>query len=181
MGDGGAIFTQDEALYKKIKMIANHGQSIQYLHDAVGVNSRLDSLQAAILRVKLNHLDTYTKARQQAANTYDIAFANQAHITIPARAPWSTHVFHQYTLKLSGVNRDQVRKLLADKEIPSMVYYPIPLHLQKAYQSDRFPAGKFPVTEHLCANVLSLPMNTELDEDQLAYICTNLLKICTLN
>lgn len=175
-GDGGAMFTNDDALDKSMRMIANHGQSVQYYHDSIGVNSRLDSIQAAILRIKLRSLDGYAAARNFAANYYDKAFAGNAKITTPARAKNSTHVFHQYTLQLHGVDRQQLRDYLASKNIPSMIYYPVPLHLQKAYTSERYKAGDFPVTEALCACVLSLPMHSELDEATLAYITESVLE-----
>jgi dTDP-4-amino-4,6-dideoxygalactose transaminase len=178
MGDGGALFTNDDTLAKKIRMIANHGQSVQYVHDEIGVNSRLDSIQAAILRVKLKHLDSYAAARQKAAAYYDKAFSGNAKIKTPERSKNSTHVFHQYTLVVNGVNRDELRQYLAEKEIPAMIYYPIPLHMQKAYKDDRYKEGNFPVTEKLCANVLSLPMHTELDEEQLEYITRAVLEFC---
>jgi UDP-2-acetamido-2-deoxy-ribo-hexuluronate aminotransferase len=178
MGDGGALFTNDDTLAKKIRMIANHGQSVQYVHDEIGVNSRLDSIQAAILRVKLKHLDSYAAARQKAAAYYDKAFSGNSKITTPERSKNSTHVFHQYTLVLNGVNRDELRQYLAEKEIPAMIYYPIPLHMQKAYKDERYKEGQFPVTEKLCANVLSLPMHTELDEEQLEYITRAVLEFC---
>lgn len=177
-GDGGAIFTQDDELAKKIRMIANHGQSVQYVHDSIGVNSRLDSIQAAVLRVKLKHLDEYAAARNRAAGFYDKAFAGHAKIKTPARAKNSTHVFHQYTLLLNGVDRKALRGHLESKEIPSNVYYPIPLHLQKAYLDPRYKAGDFPVTEKLCSTVLSLPMHTEMDEDMLRYITDSVLEFC---
>ncbi|MCC7050305.1 MAG: DegT/DnrJ/EryC1/StrS family aminotransferase [Bacteroidia bacterium] len=174
-GDGGAIYTQDDKLADKLKMIANHGQSVQYIHDVIGVNSRLDTLQAAVLRIKLKHLDEYAQARRNAASFYDRAFANHLKIKTPERAKKSTHVFHQYTLQLNGVNRDELRAYLASKEIPSMIYYPKPLHLQKAYQDMRYKEGDFPITERLCQSVISLPMHTELDEDTLCYITAEVL------
>lgn len=175
-GDGGAIYTNDDNLAKAMRMIANHGQSVQYYHDSIGVNSRLDSIQAAILRIKLRELDGYAAARNRAANYYDKAFAGNAKVTTPARAKNSTHVFHQYTLQLHGVDRQALRDHLAAKNIPSMIYYPVPLHFQKAYTSDRYKAGDFPVTEALCACVLSLPMHSELDEATLAYITESVLE-----
>lgn len=175
-GDGGAMFTNDDALDKSMRMIANHGQSVQYYHDSIGVNSRLDSIQAAILRIKLRSLDDYAAARNFAANYYDKAFAGNTKITTPARAKNSTHVFHQYTLQLHGIDRQQLRDFLATKNIPSMIYYPVPLHFQKAYTSERYKAGDFPVTEALCACVLSLPMHSELDEATLAYITGSVLE-----
>lgn len=176
-GDGGAIFTNDDELAAKMRAIANHGMVIRYHHDMVGVNSRLDSIQAAVLDAKLPHLDEYTSARQAAAAYYDKAFAGNKHILTPARTEQSTHVFHQYTLRLIDVDRDAVRQALSEKNIPAMVYYPIPLHMQKAYQDPRYKEGDFPVAERLAACVLSLPMHTELDEEQLEYITSNVLDI----
>ena len=176
-GDGGAIFTNDDELASKMRAIANHGMVVRYHHDQVGVNSRLDSIQAAILDVKLPHLDEYIAARQHAAAFYDKAFSNNSHLLIPVRTDNSTHVFHQYTLRLVDVNRDALRNALAEKGIPAMIYYPIPLHLQKAYQDPRYKEGDFPVAEKLAACVLSLPMHTELDEEQLTYITQTVLDI----
>lgn len=175
-GDGGALFTNDDALAEKIKAIANHGCFLRYHHDFVGVNSRLDSIQAAILDAKLPHLDEYIVNRQHAAAYYDKAFAGHPHILIPEHEPNSTHVYHQYTLRLIDVNRDKVKEYLATHDIPAMVYYPIPLHLQKAYQDPRYKAGDFPVAERLMNCVLSLPMHTELDEEQLEYITRNVIQ-----
>lgn len=174
-GDGGAIMTQDEALAKKIRMVANHGQSVQYYHDKIGVNSRLDSLQAAILRVKLPHLDRYNQSRRAAADYYTKAFSGDSRFKCPVIDAKSTHVFHQYTLQLQGVDRQALRDHLAAKQIPSMIYYPVPLHMQKAYSSDRYQAGVFPVTEKLCASVISLPMHSELSQEQLDYIVAGVL------
>ena len=176
-GDGGAMFTNDDELAKKMKMIAHHGQSVQYYHDVLGVNSRLDTIQAAILKVKLKHLDDYAQARNQVAAFYDQAFANHPKIKIPVRAKNSTHVFHQYTMQLIEVDRTLLREKLTEKGIPSMVYYPIPLHHQKAFASERHKSGDFPVTEKLCSTVLSLPMHTELDTETLKYICDNFLEL----
>lgn len=175
-GDGGALFTDDDALAAKIRMIANHGQSVQYVHDSIGVNSRLDSIQAAVLRIKLRDLDNYAIARNKAADYYDKAFANNPKLKTPARAGYSTHVFHQYTVQLNGVDRNALREFLAGKEIPAMIYYPIPLHLQKAYLDSRYKSGDFPVTEKLCSSVVSFPMHTELDEETLKYITTSVLE-----
>jgi dTDP-4-amino-4,6-dideoxygalactose transaminase len=174
-GDGGSIFTNDDELAAQMRAIANHGMVIRYHHDQVGVNSRLDSIQAAILDVKLPHLNESIAARQKAAAYYDHAFANHEHILIPVRDERSTHVFHQYTLRLKDVDRDALREALAAAEIPAMVYYPIPLHMQKAYQDSRYQLGDFPVAEKLAACVLSLPMHTELDNEQLEYITTHVL------
>lgn len=178
LGDGGALFTRNEQLAKRLKMIANHGQSIQYQHDDIGVNSRLDTIQAAILNVKLQSLTDCEIARNQVAQKYDEAFANHPNFEIPTRVKNSTHVFHQYTLKCKGINRDELRKFLADKQIPTMVYYPIPLHAQKAYQSDKYPLGKLPVTERLCNKVISLPMSPEVTNDQIEYIIGHINEFC---
>ena len=175
-GDGGALFTNNDTLAAKIRSIANHGMVVRYHHDIVGVNSRLDSIQAAVLQVKLKHLDEYNAARQAVADYYDRAFAATDKLIIPGRSADSTHVFHQYTLKLKDINRAELQKYLAAKGIPAMVYYPVPLHLQKAYQDDRYKAGDFPVAEKLCACVLSLPMHTELTKEQLAYITRTVLE-----
>lgn len=175
-GDGGALYTDDEMLAKKIRMITNHGQSVQYVHDSIGVNSRLDSVQAAVLRIKLRRLDDYAAARNKAAAYYDKAFATNQKIKTPARSKSSDHVFHQYTLQMEGVDRNKLREHLASKEIPAMIYYPIPLHMQKAYVDPRYKQGDFPVTEKLCSSVISLPMHTELDEDTLEYITSSVLE-----
>jgi dTDP-4-amino-4,6-dideoxygalactose transaminase len=175
-GDGGAIFTNDDELAAQMRAIANHGMVIRYHHDQVGVNSRLDSIQAAILDVKLPHLNEYIAARQRAAAYYDQAFAGHPNILIPARYERSTHVFHQYSLRLVDINRDALRDALAQANIPAMVYYPIPLHLQTAYQDPRYKTGDFPIAEQLAACVLSLPMHTELDDEQLEYITTHVLQ-----
>lgn len=173
-GDGGALFTRDEQLAKKIRMIANHGQSIKYQHDIIGVNSRLDTLQAAILKVKLQYLDQYTEARKKAADFYSEQLNNFKGLQTPVRAKNSTHVFHQYTLKISDGKRDVLKKYLEDKGIPTMIYYPIPLHLQKAYRKEGFGAGSFPLTESLSKEVLSLPIHTEIKEEQLNYIVNSI-------
>lgn len=175
-GDGGAIFTDDDSLAAQMRAIANHGMVVRYHHDQVGVNSRLDSIQAAVLDAKLPHLDEYIAARQHAAAYYDKAFGNHAKMLIPTREERSTHVFHQYTLRLTDVDRDALREALAAKDIPAMIYYPVPLHMQKAYQDPRYKEGDFPVAERLAACVLSLPMHTELDEEQLAYITQAVLE-----
>jgi dTDP-4-amino-4,6-dideoxygalactose transaminase len=175
-GDGGAMYTDDDILAQKIRMIANHGQSVQYHHDVIGVNSRLDSLQAAILRAKLPHLDEYNIKRNQAAAYYDTVFDAIEELKIPTRTSNSNHVFHQYTLQLSeSLNREKLRTYLTDKGIPSMIYYPLPIHKQKAYIDDRYSEGHFPITEKLCDSVLSLPMHTELTVQQLEYIGSHVL------
>ncbi len=176
-GDGGALFTNDDAVAKHIRTLINHGQTSLYVNDEIGVNSRLDSLQAAILNVKLGQLDDFAKRRQAVADYYDAAFKDLKNVQIPARAAYSTHVFHQYTVKLQNLNRDEIVKQLAYKGIPAKVYYPIPVHLQKAYQNGHSMAGKLPVTEKLCQSVLSLPIHTEMDKEQLNYIAQNFRSI----
>lgn len=175
-GDGGALFTNDDTLAETIRTIANHGMKVRYHHDMVGVNSRLDTIQAAVLDTKLPHLDEYIAARQRAAAYYDRAFAGCNKILTPERSQNSTHVFHQYTLRITGTDRNKVREALTAAGVPAMIYYPIPLHLQKAYQDPRYKAGDFPVAEQLAASVLSLPMHTELDDEQLAYITEHVLR-----
>lgn len=169
-GDGGAMFTNDDALAERIRMVANHGQSKQYVHDIVGVNSRLDTIQAAVLDVKLKYLDEYAAKRLAVANAYDAAFTNVDGVTTPARAQNSTHVFHQYTLQLNGLDRDVVRQKLQEKGVPSMIYYPIPVHKQKAYFDSMYTNEMFSVTNKLCETVLSLPIHTEMDSVQQDYI-----------
>ena len=176
-GDGGAIFTNNDELAKKIRMIAHHGQSVQYVHEVLGVNSRLDSIQAAILKIKLKHLDEYALSRNKVADFYDKAFSNHSKIKIPSRSKNSTHVFHQYTLQIIGYDRSELRQKLTEHGIPAMIYYPIPLHKQNAYKNERFKTNDFPITQKLCDTVLSLPMHTELDEETLNYITNTLLRI----
>lgn len=177
-GDGGALFTQDDRLAEKLCQVVNHGMKVRYHHDEIGCNSRLDTLQAAVLDVKLPHLDEYNAARQKAAAYYDRAFAGCDLLRTPARVPYSTHIFHQYTLRLAdAVDRAALQEALKAVGIPAMIYYPVPLHMQKAYRDPRYKAGDFPVTEQLCDRVLSLPMHTELDEEQLRYITENVLRL----
>ncbi|MBI5856022.1 MAG: DegT/DnrJ/EryC1/StrS family aminotransferase [Sphingobacteriales bacterium] len=175
-GDGGAMFTNDDSLAAKLKMIANHGQSKQYYHDVVGCNSRLDSIQAAILNIKLKHLDEYASARRKVADHYDRAFANNSKIKTPYRAGYSDHVFHQYTLILDGVDRDGLKKFLADNQIPSMIYYPVPGHKQKMFEQFNVASKQMPVTDWLTERVISLPVHTEMDGEQLDYISTKVLE-----
>lgn len=170
-GDGGAIFTHNSALADAMHMISTHGQKIKYHHDVVGINSRLDTLQAAILNVKLKYLEEYTRKRNEVAAYYDKALAGCTFIEPPRRALNSTHAFHQYTLKTKGIDRDHFKKYLEGNGIPSMIYYPVPLHLQKAYQKPEFGVGSFPVTEYLSKVVISLPIHTEMTNEELAYIC----------
>lgn len=177
-GDGGAIFTQDDAIAQRLRMIANHGMKVRYHHEMIGVNSRLDTLQAAILRIKLRHLDEYNNARRAAADAYDRAFAHHSHLKTPVRFEKSSHVFHQYTLVTCGLDRAAMQAALAEKGIPTMVYYPIPLHLQEAYRSERYPEGSLPVTENLSKSVISLPMHTELTAEQQEFIIAAVLEFC---
>jgi len=180
-GDGGAIFTNDDKLANDIRIIVNHGMTVRYYHDLIGVNSRLDSIQAAILRIKLSKLDNYAKARQKAADYYDKAFANNPKLITPKRSSFSNHVFHQYTLVTKGIDRNKLQEFLQSKEIPAMIYYPVALHMQKAYLDPRYKEGDFPVTEMLCKSVISLPMHTELDEEQLKYITDGVLAFINKN
>ena len=170
-GDGGALLTGDEALAAKIKMIANHGQKVKYHHEVIGVNSRLDTLQAAVLQVKLKYLEEYSKKRQEVANRYDNALSGIEQLEIPFRATYSTHVFNQYTLKIENGSRDALKEFLAKEGIPTMIYYPVPLHLQKAFYRDGYAEGSFPVTEKLSKSVISLPIHTEMSTGQVEFIC----------
>ena len=174
-GDGGAIFTNDDELAHKIRGIVNHGMYERYYHDEVGVNSRLDSIQATVLRKKLTLLDTYNEARRKAADYYDEAFADCAEILTPTRADYSSHVFHQYTLRILGGKRNDLQKFLTEKEVPAMIYYPVALRKQKAYFQDSNDAD-FVNTDKLLAQVISLPMHTELDDEQLKYISDAVLE-----
>jgi UDP-2-acetamido-2-deoxy-ribo-hexuluronate aminotransferase len=180
-GDGGAIFTNDDQLAAKLRSVVNHGMTVRYYHDDIGVNSRLDSIQAAVLNVKLAHLDEYANARQQVAAAYDKAFKDQPELTVPAHSPKSSHVFHQYTLLVKGVDRNKLPEFLATKDIPAMIYYPVPIHLQKAYLDPRYQPGDFPVTEDLCSSVVSLPMHTEMDAEQLNHITSSVLEYLEAN
>jgi dTDP-4-amino-4,6-dideoxygalactose transaminase len=172
-GDGGAIIVNDAALAENIRMISTHGQKQKYQHEIVGVNSRLDTLQAAILGVKLNYLNEYQRKRNGAALFYDRTLANVDGLIVPTRAENSTHVYHQYTIRAQ--RRNELKAFLQSKGVPSIIYYPTPLHLQKAYRQASAPEGSFPVTEQLSKEVLSLPMHTELTEDQLDYICKTVI------
>lgn len=173
-GDGGAMMTNDAGLAGKLAALTHHGMRKRYYYDMTGVNSRLDTLQAAILRVKLRYLDDYSYARNQAAVWYDDHLKNLPGLEIPVRSDFSTHVFHQYTLKLKDIDRDDFMKHLESKGIPSMVYYPVPLHVQQAFRYLGYHEGDFPVSESLCRSVVSLPMHTELDKEQLQYITDNI-------
>jgi dTDP-4-amino-4,6-dideoxygalactose transaminase len=174
-GDGGALYTNDPELGSTIKKIANHGQAKKYHHELVGVNSRLDTIQAAVLGIKLKHLDEYANARQTVAKAYDEGLGNISWIQIPMRQANSTHVFHQYTLKLDGsIDRENLRNYLEKQGIPSMVYYPVALHLQQAFRTEEFGEGDFPISEALCESVLSLPIHTEMTREQLEYIISTI-------
>ena len=180
-GDGGAIFTNDDALAASMKMVANHGQSRQYYHDVVGCNSRLDTIQAAILDIKLKHLDEYIAARRAVADYYDKAFAGNAKIITPFRAAYSHHVFHQYTIQLNVENnpaafRDGLKEFLATQKIPAMIYYPVPGHQQKMFEQFNVASQVMPVTDWLTQRVISLPVHTEMDEEQLQFITDRVLE-----
>lgn len=174
-GDGGAIFTNDTELANKLKMIANHGQQKRYYHELVGCNSRLDTIQAAVLGVKLTHLDAYNTARKSVAAYYNKAFAVTEKITTPFVAAYSDHVYHQYTLVLNGVDRDGLNSYLAEQKIPSMIYYPVPGHRQQMFASFGLATADMPTTDWLTERVISLPVHTEMDEEQLAYITSHVL------
>lgn len=174
-GDGGAIYTNDDTLGNRLQTIVNHGMKVRYYHDDIGVNSRLDSIQAAVLRIKLKYLDNYNQARREAAEAYDRALKNCKAVRLPVRSDKSTHIFHQYTLVVESPGRDALRAYLESKGIPAMIYYPVPLHIQKAYADSRYKKGDFPITENLCATVLSLPMHTELDDEQIRYIADQVI------
>jgi UDP-2-acetamido-2-deoxy-ribo-hexuluronate aminotransferase len=181
-GDGGAIFTNDDALADRMKMVANHGQSRRYYHDVVGCNSRLDTIQAAILDIKLKHLDEYVDARRSAADFYDNALSGHSAVTIPFRASYSRHVFHQYTILLDNGKsdvaalRDGLNSFLAGLKIPSMIYYPVPGHKQKMFEQFNVASQSLPVTDWLTERVISLPMHTELDKEQLKFISSKVLE-----
>jgi UDP-2-acetamido-2-deoxy-ribo-hexuluronate aminotransferase len=169
-GDGGAMYTNDSELAVILKQVANHGQTIKYHHERVGCNSRLDNLQAAVLRIKLRKLDEYCDARRKVADFYDAHLSRLKGITVPYRAKDSRHVYHQYTMQLDGIDRDKLAAYLASKNIPSMIYYPIPAHKQKMFASFKCENQDLPVTDWLTGRVLSLPIHTEMEEEQLNYI-----------
>ncbi|MGB4292610.1 MAG: DegT/DnrJ/EryC1/StrS family aminotransferase [Bacteroidales bacterium] len=175
-GDGGAIFTDDDELARKMRSIANHGMQERYHYECIGVNSRLDTIQAAILRVKLKYLDSFNEARQKAALFYDEAFASCPEIIIPGRTENSTHIFHQYTIRVLNGKRDLLKKHLQSRNIPTMIYYPLPIHMQKAYRYLGWNEGDLPVTEQLCKEVLSLPICPEIEREQLEYIAKSVLE-----
>jgi dTDP-4-amino-4,6-dideoxygalactose transaminase len=180
-GDGGAMFTNDDALSEQLKMVANHGQKVRYYHEVVGCNSRLDTVQAAVLKIKLKKLDEYIAARRKAADYYDAAFAGHKNITTPYRASYSNHVFHQYTLTLDGFEnvaevRNGLNAYLAEQKIPSMIYYPVPAHRQQMFASFGGADYNLPITDWLTDRVISLPMHTELEEEQLQLITSKVLE-----
>jgi len=174
-GDGGAMFTNDDELASKLKMVSNHGQSKRYYHDVIGVNSRLDSIQAAILSIKLKHLDEFNSARQMVASNYDTAFQGIDALTKPHRSDRSTHIFHQYTLKVANKKRDELIAYLKEKEIPCNIYYPVPLYEQKAFSSEGDAVDFLPITDQLCKEVMSLPIHTEMTDVQQNHIIQNVL------
>jgi len=174
-GDGGAIFTNDDELAHTLRGIVNHGMYKRYYHDVVGVNSRLDSIQAAVLKTKLPLLDSYCDTRRDAANYYNNAFSSNPNIITPVTSDFSTHVFHQYTLQITNGKRNELHQHLLDNNIPNAIYYPVPLHAQKAYQDERYNEDDFPVTNNLIDTVISLPMHTELENDQLEFITKTVL------
>src|SRR5690606_23349626 len=175
-GDGGAIFTNDDKLAHVIRGIVNHGMYVRYHHDVVGVNSRLDSIQAGVLNAKLPKLDEYNKARQQAAKKYSELLKHPKIITPVVTGDEDSHVFHQYTLRIIDADRDALMQHLLDKNIPCAIYYPIPLHSQKAYADSRYNEADFPITNQLVKEVLSLPMHTELDDEQITFITDSILE-----
>jgi dTDP-4-amino-4,6-dideoxygalactose transaminase len=175
-GDAGAIFTNDDELADKMKMVANHGQRKRYYYEMVGCNSRLDTIQAAVLNIKLKHLDEYIKARQAVADFYDKVFTNNPKITTPYRASYCSHVFHQYTLVLNDVNRDGLNAFLTEHNIPSMIYYPVPGHQQQMFAHYETAKVSLPVTDWLTERVISLPIHTEMDNEQLNFITTKVLE-----
>ncbi len=176
-GDGGAIFTEDDDLAHTLRGIVNHGMYVRYYHDLVGVNSRLDSIQASILDIKLDYLDDYNNSRCIAASKYNLRFKDQSNIITPIRVgERDSHVFHQYTLRILNRKRDELVKYLNDRNIPCGIYYPVPLHLQKAYKSNRYNQSDYKVTNQVVNEVISLPMHTELTDDQLDYISSHVIK-----
>ena len=174
-GDGGAMFTNDDGLAARLRMIANHGQVTTYYHDVIGVNSRLDSIQAAVLYVKLKHLDEYAAARNSVADRYDEAFSGIEELQAPVRQPNSTHVFHQYTVRVRDGRRDELKQHLADQGVPSNIFYPLPLNEQKAFRGFVPEGLSLPVTEQLCREVLSLPIHTEMDDETIDRITSGVL------
>jgi dTDP-4-amino-4,6-dideoxygalactose transaminase len=180
-GDGGALFTNDETVAKKLRSIANHGMKEKYHYNDIGINSRLDTVQAAILGVKLRYLDQFNTARRTVADFYDKSFAGCSSINLPERSNYSSQIFHQYTIRVQNGKRDDLKKFLGSVNIPSMIYYPEPLHMQEAYRFLGYGKDDFPVTSLLCSEVLSLPMHPDMEQEQLEYITLNLLKFFEKN
>ena len=174
-GDGGAMFTNDDDLAMKLRSIANHGMKVKYHHDDIGINSRLDTIQAAVLNVKLKYLDQFNASRRSVADFYDKAFEGCRSILIPERTNYSSHIFHQYTIRVKNGRRDELKQFLESVKIPSMIYYPGPLHVQEAYRYLGYGENDFPVTSELCREVLSLPMHPDMEQDQLDYIVLKVL------
>jgi UDP-2-acetamido-2-deoxy-ribo-hexuluronate aminotransferase len=175
-GDGGALYTNDETFARKLRSISNHGMKVRYQYDDIGINSRLDTIQAAVLRIKLKHLSKFNAARKAVADLYDKAFEKCDSIAVPERAGYSSHIFHQYTIRVKNGKRDELKKFLESKNVPSMVYYPSPLHTQKAYGYLGYSENDFPVTTTLCKEVLSLPMHPDMEKEQIDYIIFNVLE-----
>jgi len=174
-GDGGALYTNDDEYARKLRSIANHGMKVRYSYSDIGLNSRLDTIQAAILRVKLKYLSKFNEARQKVAGRYDEAFKGCPSVITPERVSYSSHIYHQYTIRITKGRRDELKAFLESKNIPGMIYYPGPLHMQEAYSSFAYIEGDLPVTNSLCREVLSLPMHPEMDQEQLDYIIMNIL------
>lgn len=176
-GDGGAVFTNDDELAEKLRYIVNHGMKTRYYHDFVGVNSRLDTMQAAILNVKLKYLDEFNRARQMAAKQYDTILGDHENLTPPVKAPWSDHIYHQYTLKTRGIDRNQLQKRMMERKVPAMIYYPVPIHKQKAYARPDYREDDFKITNQLSESVISLPVHTELSSEQIQHITDTFIDI----
>jgi UDP-2-acetamido-2-deoxy-ribo-hexuluronate aminotransferase len=174
-GDGGALYTNNDEYAIKLRSIANHGMKARYTYADIGVNSRLDTIQAAILRVKLKYLTRFNDARRSVADQYDGAFAGCPAVTLPERADFSSHIFHQYTIRITNGKRNELKSFLESRGIPTMIYYPGPLHMQEAYRSAGYSEDDFPVTTALCKEVLSLPMHPDMEQEQLDYIISNIL------
>ena len=175
-GDGGALYTNDDNLAKKLRSIANHGMKVRYYYDDIGINSRLDTIQAAILRVKLKYHDEFNNARRKVADAYDKALYQCYKIDLPKKMPFSTHIYNQYTIKIRDGRRDELKKFLESKNIPSMIYYPAPLHAQDAYKYLGYKETDFPVTTSLCEQVLSLPMHSDMEPEQIEHIVSSVIE-----
>ncbi len=176
-GDGGAIFTNNDELAEKLRYIVNHGMKTRYYHDYIGVNSRLDTLQAAILNVKLKYLDEYNSARKIAAEQYDTILGNHENLITPAKVSWSDHIYHQYTLKTKGIDRNLLQKRMMESKVPAMIYYPVPIHRQKAYSRPEYSEADFEITNQLSESVISLPIHTELTDTQIQHITKTFIEV----